>query len=109
MCYEIMLKFNCITRLGAKMVTTTVEVNTSPRYVIESFCQVYRDVNNGREACVRYMGNQWYYVNGETVHRAMLMDETERLRSLMPPPPPIKRTPQDRSMIQRLIARLKGL
>ncbi len=86
---------------------TSNQVVSSPRQVVEAFCQAYRVVN-GREPSVRYMGNQWYNVNGETVHRAMIIDEIERLRAFTPPPM-IKRVPQDRSMIQKLIARLKGL
>jgi len=76
-----------------------------PRYVVENYRRAYSTVN-GRDPFVRYMGNHWYYVNGETVHRLTLLEEVERLRA-MPPKQPFRRT--DRSIVQRLIDRLRAL
>ncbi len=76
-----------------------------PRYVVENYRIAYVSAN-GREPAVRYMGNHWYYVNGETVHRLTLMQEIERLRD-MPPKRQFRRT--DRSLVQRLIDRLRAL
>ena len=76
-----------------------------PRYVVENYRRAYAVVN-GREPFVRYMGNHWYYVNGETVHRLTLMEEIGRLRA-MPSKQPFRRT--ERSIVQRLIDRLRSL
>ena len=76
-----------------------------PRYLVEHFRKVYAKAHQ-REPMVRYMGNHWYYVNGETVHRLTLLEEVERLRA-MPPKQPFRRT--DRSIVQRLIDRLRAL
>lgn len=78
---------------------------TPPRYVVENYRIAYVSAN-GREPAVRYMGNHWYYVNGETVHRLTLMEEISRLRA-MPPKQPFRRT--DRNIVQRLINRLRAL
>ena len=77
-----------------------------PRYVIENFCRAY-SVLNGKEPAVRYMGNHWYSVNGETVHRATLMEEIARLRNLSQRQT-LNRA-HDKSVIHRLIARLRSL
>ncbi len=75
-----------------------------PRYVCENYRRAY-NVVNGREPAVRYMGNHWYNVNGEIVYRSTLMEEISRLRNMAQR----QRVPQDRSVIQRLIARLRSL
>ena len=77
-----------------------------PRYVVENYRRAYMQVNR-REPFVRYMGNHWYNVNGETVHRATLMEEIARLRSQSQRR--INVAKADKSVIQRLIARLRSL
>jgi hypothetical protein len=81
------------------------DVHLPPRYVVENYRKAYL-VLNGCEPSVRYMGNQWYSVNGETVHRSTIMEEIQRLRSLAQ-----TRSLQtaNKSVIQKLIARLKAL
>ena len=76
-----------------------------PRYVVENYRRAYQVVN-GREPFVRYMGNHWYNVNGETVHRSTLMEEIARLRNQSQRQHMVK---ADKSVIQRLIARLRSL
>jgi len=76
-----------------------------PRYVVENYRRAYTVVN-GREPFVRYMGNHWYNVNGETVHRSTLMEEIARLRMMSQRQHIVK---ADKSVIQRLIARLRSL
>jgi hypothetical protein len=76
-----------------------------PRYVMDSYKRAYLKVH-GREPMARYMGNHWYYINGETVHRLTLMNEISRLHEMQQAPPPIK---TDKSVIQKLIARLRSL
>lgn len=76
-----------------------------PRYVVEDYRKAYARVNRREPQC-RYIGNHWYNVNGETVHRAELMGEIARLRDLA------QRTTlmtTDRSIISRLISRLRAL
>ena len=76
-----------------------------PRYVVENYRRAY-EVVNGREPFVRYMGNHWYNVNGETVHRSTLMEEIARLRTMSQRQHVAK---ADKGVIQRLIARLRNL
>ncbi|MFQ3567737.1 MAG: hypothetical protein SNJ59_12140 [Aggregatilineales bacterium] len=76
-----------------------------PRYVVDNYRRAYRGVH-GREPAVRYMGNHWYFVNGETVHRLTLIDEIARLRDLSQK---THLSRADKSIIQRLINRLRSL
>jgi hypothetical protein len=76
-----------------------------PRYIVEDYRQAYKRVNKREPQC-RYIGNHWYNVNGETVHRAELMNEIARLRDLAQRATLMH---TDRSMISRLIARLRAL
>lgn len=86
------------------MVTTTYDDPTlPPRYIVDYYRQAYARVHKREPQC-RYIGNHWYNVNGETVHRAMLMDEITRLRMLAQEN---SVSAADKSMIQRLIARLR--
>jgi len=50
------------------------------------------------------MGGYWYQINGEIVHRTTLTSEMFRLRKLAQQQKPI-----ERSIVQRLITRLKSL
>lgn len=76
-----------------------------PRYVVDSYRRAYESVH-GRQPAVRYMGNHWYSVNGETVHRITLMEEINRLGVLTQK----QRTMRtDKNVIQRLIGRLRSL
>ena len=77
-----------------------------PRYVVENYRRAYAVVN-GREPFVRYMGNHWYNVNGETVHRSTLMEEIARLRNQSQRRINVGKT--EKSVIQRLIARLRSI
>ena len=89
----------------------------TPKHIVDSFQHAYHQIY-GRDAQVVHMFAEWYTVNGETVHRMTLFSETSRLRELarvqqiqqaaqQPQPAPRKPT-TDRSMVQRLIARLRG-
>ena len=89
----------------------------TPKHIVDSFQSAYRQVY-GRDAQVVHMFAEWYTVNGETVHRMTLFSETARLHELarvqqiqqsgqaIQPPP--RKSNADRSMVQRLIARLRG-
>jgi hypothetical protein len=87
------------------MLSVSDESTLPPRYVVDNYRKAYL-VLNGREPHVRYMGNHWYSVNGETVHRATLLEEIERLRALAQAH---ALQTANKSVIQRLIARLKSL
>lgn len=88
------------------MVMVADDPTLPPRYVVENYRRAFTSIN-GREPFVRYMGNHWYNVNGETVHRSTLMEEIARLRSLSQRQNIKSST--DKSVIQRLIARLRSL
>ena len=55
---------------------------------------------------VRYMGNQWYQVNSEVVHRSDLINETARLKGLARQQ---RAQFADKGVVARLIAKLRGL
>jgi len=76
-----------------------------PRYLVEHFRKVYEKAHQ-REPMVRYMGNHWYYVNGETVHRTTLVEEIQRLQHLVQRQNIVK---TDQNLLKRLIAKLKSL
>ncbi len=74
-------------------------------YLSQSYIEAYESVY-GQHPSMQYVGNQWYLVNGETVHGSMLQREVEHLTELAR----IQREKSKRrSAIQRLIGRLRGL
>lgn len=77
----------------------------SPQAIVEHYRQAFLRVHH-REPLVRYMGNHWFYVNGETVHKAVLIGEIDQLQDLARKQLIFK---AERSVVQRLIARLRGL
>ncbi len=80
----------------------------TPRDISEGFKSAYRQVHH-REAQVVHMFAEWYQVNGETVHRIILFQETARLLAIVRQQEAQKPKPQvERGVIQRLIARLRG-
>ncbi len=76
-----------------------------PREVVDSFRSAYVSVNNC-DPQIFYRGNHWYMVNGEAVHRVMVLRETWRLRG-MAQRQSLKNT--DKSILSRLINKLRGL
>ena len=78
-----------------------------PRYIVEGYRQAYQRLHNCEPQC-RYIGNHWFNVNGETVHRLSLVDEIVRLRSQLRQPPKPAKPGVDKSVIQRLIAKLRS-
>ncbi|MCK6578883.1 MAG: hypothetical protein L6Q98_12330 [Anaerolineae bacterium] len=77
----------------------------SPREIVESFKFAYAKVNNC-DPIIVYRGNHWYIINGEAVHRTMVMREIARLRGVAQ-----RQTLHntDRSILTRLINKLRGL
>ncbi|MDZ4770243.1 MAG: hypothetical protein SGJ24_14025 [Chloroflexota bacterium] len=76
-----------------------------PREIIETFKVAYVKVN-ACDPLIAYRGNQWFVVNGEPVHRQMVIREIARLRG-MAQRQTLKST--DRSMLMRLIDKLRGM
>jgi hypothetical protein len=76
-----------------------------PREIIETFKLAYSKVNSC-DPIIVYRGNQWFIVNGEAVHRQMVIREIARLRGLAQ-----KQTLRhaDKGIINRLIAKLRGM
>ena len=83
----------------------------TPRSIVDAFQRAYRQVY-GRDAQVVHMFAEWYQVNGETVHRVTLFGEISRLRGLAQYQQQQRQQKEkataDKSVIQRLIARLRG-
>jgi hypothetical protein len=64
----------------------------------------------GQEPRIHYLGNQWYQLNGEPVHRTVLIREIDRLRGLyeiQQPAPRGRAASYPRSVIQRIINKLR--
>lgn len=88
---------------------TVCDEHTPPRYVAEIYRQTFLRIHQHEPQCL-YLGNHWYNVNGELVHRAMLMDEIVRLQELLESVAPRRSLiTADKSIIKRLIARLRGI
>ena len=79
----------------------------TPKHIVDAFQRAYRQVY-GREAQVVHMFAEWYTVNGETVHRMTLFTEIARLSEIARLQAAQRKPPPDRTMVQRLIARLRG-
>ncbi|HLU10964.1 MAG TPA: hypothetical protein VK003_14935 [Oceanobacillus sp.] len=90
---------------GATHMVLCDDPTLPPRYVVDTYRRAYEAVH-GREPAVRYMGNHWYSVNGETVHRITLMEEIGRLRESSKKPNLMR---ADKGLIQRLISRLRSI
>jgi len=79
----------------------------TPKHIVDAFQRAYQKVY-GREAQVVHMFAEWYTVNGETVHRMTLFSEISRLNELARVQAAQPRPDNNnRTMVQRLIARLR--
>jgi hypothetical protein len=76
---------------------------SNPHYIAESYRQAYKLVH-GHEPAIRYVGNHWFHVNGETAHRQMVIDEVTRLRELAMHKHIVA---TEKSIVQKLIAKLR--
>lgn len=77
----------------------------TPELIVQEYQRAYRQLHK-REAHVIHLTAEWYQVNGEMVHRLVLMREIGRLRELTQQQ---RMAATDRGMIQKLIARLRGM
>jgi hypothetical protein len=84
--------------------------NTPSRHLVDFYRQSFTRIHHRPPYC-RYLGNKWFDVNGEMVHRSMLIEEIERLCDLYESTPEYLRNVHttDKSVITRLIARLRRL
>lgn len=80
------------------------DATLTPQLIINAYERAFERIN-GRVPSVRHLGGQWYYVNGESVHRVAILTETKRLRELAKSQQPTN----DRGLITRLIAKLRGI
>lgn len=87
------------------MAYSVSDPTVKPKQVIESYQRAYQTIHH-REPQVRHLFDDWYQVNGETVHRLALFGEITRLRDLAQKH---RLAAADKSVIQRLIARLRSL
>jgi hypothetical protein len=81
------------------------EATLSPEMIIQSFQHAYKQVH-GRTPHVIHQFGEWYQVNGEIVPRSTLLAEAVRLGSFAH-----KKRLQatDKSLVNRLIAKLRGI
>ncbi len=81
------------------------DATLTPQIIAAAYERAFREVY-GRDPQIRHVGGQWYYINGETVHRFALLNEITRLREQAQQQ---QRSKADKGMIHRLIARLRGI
>ncbi len=84
---------------------TAANATLAPHHLLQDYWRAYR-LAFGKQPTVRYVGNQWYLLNGELVHRSDIELETTRLNSLARQR---HLHNADKGMIQRMIARLRNL
>ncbi|MBZ0291667.1 MAG: hypothetical protein K8L99_03785 [Anaerolineae bacterium] len=77
----------------------------TPQLIIHNYIRAYYEVH-GREPHVRHIGGQWYYLNGETVHRMAIFNEITHLRETAHYQ---RKVQTNKSIIQRLIVKLRGI
>ncbi len=77
----------------------------TPQQIIDSYQRAYRQVH-GQEPHVAHLFAEWYQVNGETVHRVTLFGEISRLSGLAQHH---RVKPTDKTLVQKLIARLRRI
>lgn len=97
------------------MAYQTNDQTLTPHMILAGYSDLYQKIyQHAPEA--DYMGNSWYRVNGELVHRSVLLSEIDRLRDIREVTlQPLLRTEQPqqretkRTAVHRLIAKLRGV
>lgn len=82
------------------------DTTLSPQSIMENYYHAYRAVHK-QEPRITHMFAEWYQVNGETVHRLTLLNEISRLRGLSNQQR--LASAADKTLIQRLITKLRGI
>jgi hypothetical protein len=86
---------------------TLTETTLTSADIVADYGYAYRLVYD-RAPAVRYVGNQWYAINGQTVHRSVVLSETERLHDLARKRVRA-RSKTDKGVISRIIAKLRNM
>jgi hypothetical protein len=81
------------------------DASMPPRYVVDAYRRAFKSAY-GKEPAARYAGNYWYFINNEAVHHATLIQEIARLRDMSQKQTLLN---ADKSVIHKLISRLRGL
>jgi hypothetical protein len=81
------------------------DATLSPKHIVENYRHAYKQVH-GKDPHITHVFAEWYQVNGETVHRVTLFGEISRLRGLAQQQ---RLATTDKSIVQRLIAKLRGV
>lgn len=87
------------------MTVSVTDATVKPKLVMDTYRRAYQSVHH-REPYITHLSDDWYQVNGETVHRLTLFREITRLRDMAQTHRLIK---TDKSVVQRLINRLRNL
>jgi hypothetical protein len=83
---------------------TTDHSTLTPKIIVDTFRRSYVNVYRS-EPQVQYVGNGWYRVNGELVHRVTVFLEIGRLRDIEQTH---QSTPKS-GLVRRLIAKLRAM
>lgn len=89
--------------MGVQTIMAVREETLTPQDIAEGYMRSYHALH-GRQPRVRHMGGLWYEVNGEIVHRSTLLNQMNHLRSMTH-----KRRMPEKSLIMRVISRVRGL
>jgi hypothetical protein len=81
------------------------EATSSAVHIVEDYGRAYQ-LAYGQKPRVRYMGNQWFNINGQMVHRSFLESETTRLTGMARAR---HRSHTDKNVVSRIIAKLRAL
>ena len=84
---------------------TLTETTLTSADIVEDYGCAYRLVYD-KTPNVRYIGNQWYAINGQTVHRSVILSETDRLQNLARQR---VRRQTDKGVVSRIIAKLRNM
>jgi hypothetical protein len=80
-------------------------IDQTPEDALYEYNHAYRLVYDAHPR-TRYVGNHWYQINGEMVHRRTLYDEIDRLRDLARKK---RARSSSKGMIRRLIDKIRLL
>lgn len=81
------------------------DATLTPQLIVEGYQRAYKHVH-GRTPQVRHQFGEWYSVSGEIVPRSTLLAEITRLRAIAQKQ---RLQSTDRSLMNRLIAKLRGI
>jgi hypothetical protein len=83
------------------MIAQETNPTLSAKVLVDSYIQYHQQVY-GWEPVVEYVGNGWYKIETEVLHRSRMMQEIARLRDMSK----TQEKNASKSMVQRLISKL---